>query len=702
MKATSKQRSTSEAAHLTNPLHHVAVVQVRLGSTRLPGKALALIDGEPMLWHVIQRLKSSQWINEIVVATTLQAEDDAIEKFCRKQNLKCFRGSVDDVLDRFYQAAKQSGADVITRVTADCPMLDSQVIDKVISAFHDSDCDYASNVDRYTYPDGLDTEVFSFKALERAWKEAKKPSDREHVTPYLRNTGLFRKASIENETDLSVHQYHWSVDKPQDLEFARKVITSFKGKEFHLNDILRLLAKKPDLKLINAEQVTNEGYYRSLYQQAKTTGVAKLKITKSEKLLKRSKAVIPGCSQTFSKAYNQYVEGASPIFLERGDGCRVWDVDGNEYIDYVQGLLANILGYNRKEVNEAVMAVLKNGHSFSLPHRLEVELAEKLCELIPCAEMVRFGKNGSDVTSGAVRAARAFTGRERIACSGYHGWQDWFIGSTTRNAGVPKSVCQLTHPFPYNNLERLKELFEMHPGEFAAVIMEPRNFIDPEPGFLEGVKKLAHAHGALLIFDEICTGFRFGMGGAQELLGVTPDLACFGKGVGNGFPISCVVGSKKIMPIFEEIFFSFTLAGEVSSMAAALKVIEILETTDTLVKMEAMGRQLQDGFNTMSREAGLENRFKCIGKPIWSLLKFLDEGGKDSFLERSLFQQEAVKRGLLVLVTHNISGAHDSIAIEKTLEAYGSIFKTLKGWLSDKNPGKYLEGNMVQAVFKVR
>ena len=267
----------------------------------------------------------------------------------------------------------------------------------------------------------------------------------------------------------------------------------------------------------------------------------------------------------------------APVFLAKGKGCRVWDVDGNEYIDYIQGLLPNILGYAHEEVNAAVAEQLGQGHSFSLPHPLEVELAERLTRLIPCAEKVRFGKNGSDATSGAVRAARALTGRERIACCGYHGWQDWYIGSTTRNAGVPEAVRALTHPFVYNDLGSLQKLLQEHKGEFAAVIMEPVNFWPPAAGFLEGVRELAHEHGALLIFDEICSGFHFGLGGAQKKFGVTPDLACFGKAMGNGFPISCVVGRADVMKVFEDIFFSFTFGGEVASMAAAMKVLDVLE-----------------------------------------------------------------------------------------------------------------------------
>jgi glutamate-1-semialdehyde 2,1-aminomutase len=364
--------------------------------------------------------------------------------------------------------------------------------------------------------------------------------------------------------------------------------------------------------------------------------------------------------------------------------------------------LPNILGYANEEVNAAVSEQLAQGHSFSLPHPLEVDLAERLTRLIPCAEKVRFGKNGSDATSGAVRAARAFTGRDRIACCGYHGWQDWYIGSTTRNAGVPQAVRTLTHPFAYNDLGSLQKLLTEHKGEFAAVIMEPVNFWPPAAGFLEGVRDLAHEHGAVLVFDEICSGFHFGLGGAQKRFGVTPDMACFGKAMGNGFPIACVVGKSDLMKVFEDIFFSFTFGGEVASMAAAMKVLDVLETTDALARMDANGRVLQEGLNVLAKEAGLQDRIKCIGYPVWSLIKFLDADGKDSFLVRSLFAQECVKRGVLSLATHNMTAAHDPLAIEHTLRVYAEVCKTVAKWLSERHPEAYLEGEMIQPVFKVR
>ncbi len=680
----------------------VAIIQARMGSSRLPGKSLAEIEKRPMLWHVIERVKRARLVDRVVVATSVASADDAIEEMCRQNGVPCYRGSENDVLDRFYLAARAEKPATVVRITADCPLIDPEVIDRVVGRFENGDLDYASNAMVRSYPDGLDTEVFSFSALERAWHEASKTSEREHVTPYLRSD-KFRTANVENNSTSLYQHYRWTVDEAADLEFIRAVYRAFPDKEtFGMKDVLELIEKNPGLQKLNSEIVSNVGYYRSLFEDARVAAAPRRSIEKSKAWLERAEAVIPGSSQTFSKGANQHVRGVAPMFLARGKGCRVWDVDGNQYIDYIQGLLPNILGYAHDEVNAAVAEQLGQGHSFSLPHPLEVELAERLTRIIPCAEKVRFAKNGSDATSGAVRAARALTGRDRIACCGYHGWQDWYIGSTTRNAGVPETVRALTHPFVYNDLASLENLLQQHKGEFAAVIMEPVNFWPPAAGFLEGVKQLAHEHGALLIFDEICTGFHFGLGGAQKRFGVIPDMACFGKAMGNGFPIACVVGPAEVMQVFQEIFFSFTFGGEVASMAAASKVLDVLETTDALARMDANGRVLQEGLNALAKKAGLEDCIRCIGYPFWSLIRFLDAEGKDSFLVRSLFTQECVKRGVLLLATHNLTAAHDPLAIEQTLRLYAEVCKTLSQWLSEPRPEDHLEGEMIQPVFRVR
>lgn len=693
----------NSALRKTEPSRTVAIIQARMRSERLPGKVLADIGGQPMLWHIIERVRQVGSIDEIVVATSDVREDDAIESFCKMNSVSCFRGSESDVLDRFYQAAVAHGADAIVRITADCPLLDPKVVALVISKFQQSGCDYVSNTQKRTYPDGLDVEIFSFNALSEVWKSAKRPSDREHVTPYLTLSNRFKTLDVESGNAEVLSSLRWTVDEPEDLEFVRKVYGFLEhDKKAGTDKILQIVKKHPELQAINAGNVINEGYYRSMYRQMARTDAKDIKVTESKKWLERSKKTIPGCAQTFSKSFSQYVQGASPVFLMKGKGCRVWDVDGNEFIDYVQGLLPNILGYANDEVNAAVIQQISQGHSFSLAHPLEVTLAERLTSLIPCAEMVRFAKNGSDATAGAVRAARAHTNRDRVAVCGYHGWQDWYIGSTVRNAGVPKVVRELTHTFPYNDMASLKALLDSHPKEFAAIIMEPVNFVEPNPGYLKAVRELATTHGVVLIFDEICSGFHFGLGGAQKFYGVTPDLACFGKAMGNGFPISCVVGRADIMKVFEEIFFSTTFGGEVAAMAAALKVLDILENTSALSDMLENGRILKDGFNSFAQEAGLQNRYQCLGNPRWSLIKFKDAAGKDSYLERSLFQQEATKRGVLLLATHNMTSCHDRAVIEKTLEVYAAVFKNLAQWLSDSNPSKHLKGTAIQPVFRIR
>ncbi len=253
-----------------------------------------------------------------------------------------------------------------------------------------------------------------------------------------------------------------------------------------------------------------------------------MRYEKSEAYLEIAEQVIPLGSQTFSKSRTQYPYGVSPYFIEQGEGSKVWDIDGNQYIDFINSLAAITLGYKDPDIDNAVKKQLENGITFSLPHRLEAEVAQMIIDMVPCAEMVRFGKNGSDATAGAIRLARAYTGKEHVLVCGYHGWQDWYIGSTVRDLGVPDSTKALTHIFEYNNLKSLEDCFEKYHSKVAAVIMEPMNVIFPKDGFLEGVKKLTNENNALLIFDEVITGFRFSNGGAQEYFGVTPDLCTFG------------------------------------------------------------------------------------------------------------------------------------------------------------------------------
>jgi glutamate-1-semialdehyde 2,1-aminomutase len=418
--------------------------------------------------------------------------------------------------------------------------------------------------------------------------------------------------------------------------------------------------------------------------------------------LDRAERVIPLGSQTFSKSRTQYPYGVSPYFIARAEGSRCWDVDGNEYIDFVSSLASVTLGYNDPDVTRAVREQLESGVIFSLPHPIEAEVAELICEMVPCAEMVRFGKNGSDATSGAIRLARAYTGRDRVAVCGYHGWQDWYIGSTARHRGVPKATRELTHTFAYNDLESLRSVLASHPGDFAAVILEPMNVTEPQPGFLEGVKALAHEHSALLVFDETITGFRYANGGAQELFGVTPDLATFGKGLANGYPVSAVAGRRDVMKLMVEIFFSFTFGGEALSLAAAKATLNKLKAKPVAETLAERGRVIIEGTQRVIDGAGLGDVFSVTGHPSWSFLNIRDARGASAFEIKTLWMQEMMQRGVLSVGTHNVSFAHSEADVRALLDAYGEVLPMIGKALDTDKLRESLRCKPLVPLFKVR
>jgi glutamate-1-semialdehyde 2,1-aminomutase len=423
---------------------------------------------------------------------------------------------------------------------------------------------------------------------------------------------------------------------------------------------------------------------------------------RSEAYLDRATRVIPLGSQTFSKSITQYPVGVSPLALARGKGSRVWDLDGHEYLDFVNALLAMSLGYCDPDVDKAVVEQLASGTIFSLPHPLEAEVAELICECVPSAEMVRFGKNGSDATAGAVRLARAYTGRDHVLVCGYHGWQDWFIGSTPRNRGVPEATRALTHSFPYNDLPALEALLGRHEGKVACVILEPMNIAWPQAGYLEGVRELCTRTGALLVFDETITGFRFAKGGAQQLFNIKPDLTTLGKGLANGFPLSVVCGRRDIMMLMEEIFFSFTLGGEALSLAAAKATINKIRREPVIETMTKRGERLIAGLSTLIREKSLGDLLSVSGHPTWSFLNIADVPASTSWETKTLFLQEMFARGILVLSTHNISYAHTDADIDQLLGVYGEVLPFVHRAAVDGRIGEHLKVRPLQPLFRVR
>ncbi len=419
-------------------------------------------------------------------------------------------------------------------------------------------------------------------------------------------------------------------------------------------------------------------------------------IERSEGLWRRAAGLIPCGTQTMAKGPTQFSDGVAPKYLVRGRGARVWDADGNEYLDYNMGIGPIILGYCQPEVDAAIHDQLGDGITFSLMHPLEVHLAELIRECVPNAESVRFSKTGCDATSAAVRLARAFTGREKILCCGYHGWHDWYIGTTPRNAGIPRGTLALTDTFTYNDIDSLREKLD---NQTACVILEPFAFEAPRDGFLQALRGLCDVHGALLVFDEMWTGFRCALGGAQELYGVNADLALFSKAIANGMPISVICGRREVMAKLEDdVFFFTTFGGEALSLAAAVACINFIREHKVPAYIAEVGARLMHGLNDILSELALDG-VSVTGYPFRSIVNFAAAAG-EPLMMKTLVQQELIKHGILWTGMHNICYAHTAADVDYTLEAYGSALATLKSALQKGDLASRLRGKVLQPVFK--
>jgi glutamate-1-semialdehyde aminotransferase/spore coat polysaccharide biosynthesis protein SpsF (cytidylyltransferase family) len=681
-------------------LRKIAIIQARMGSTRLPGKVLEDLNGRPVLSWVVDAANAIPGIERAVIATSDVSADDPIVEWCYNNEIICLRGPETDVLARFVHAAKAEKADTVMRLTADCPLLDPQVCGQVLMLMEKTGADYASNIDPASWPDGLDCEVFTTAALLKAEKLASRLYEREHVTPFIRNNRrIFLSHNLRCPLP-NLAKERWTLDTPNDLVFLKAVVEILNEPgPFSFINILHALDNNPSLRKINSDFSRNEGAAKS---KIKEDAPDQRLYTTSNKMLRRAEEVIPLGSQTFSKSHISFPAKKSPLFLTHGNNGRVWDVDGNEYVDLICGLLPVVLGYRDPDIDAAIRNQLDQGISFSLSTELETNLAERLVEIIPCAEMVRFGKNGSDATSAAIRLARAFTGRDHVAVCGYHGWQDWYIGSTTRNKGVPKSFSDLTHPVTYNDLDAVDGLLKKYRGEVAALILEPMTVTEPSVNYLSELKELLNSHGSLLIFDENITGFRYAIGGAQELFDVTPDLASFGKAMGNGMPISSIVGRADVMNEMENVFYSGTFGGETLSLAAAIAVIDKMRREPVIEQLWKTGKQLSDSVMERIEEHGLSEVMTLNGKAPWRVMAFSDhpEGTKESI--KTIFMREMLSRGVLMASSHNICYAHNHADMTHVATAYDGALARIAEELATGELEERLGIPPIKPIFSIR
>ena len=672
-------------------MQKLAILQARMSSSRLPGKILKLIVGKPMLSLQIERTMRARLIDQLVIATSTDKSDDPVEQLCRQLSVACFRGNLDNVLDRYYHAAKQYRPEIIVRLTGDCPLADPLVIDGAIQYFLDHGLDYVTNCgSESTFPDGLDVEIFTFEALKTAWENAQLPSEKEHVTPYIRNRqDRFKTGIFKGKPDRS--HMRWTVDEPKDFEFVSRIYQElyFANSEFDTSDILDLLNKKPELMNINASIGRDEGFQKSLkideeYRKRMHDPKSSSR-KKSLALQDKAKNLIPGLSQLLSKRPDMFAPGVWPGYFSKAKGAEVWDLDGNRYIDMsISGIGANVLGYADPDVDAAVKKAIDNGTSSSLNCPEDVELAELLCRLHPWAAKARFARSGGEAMAIAVRIARAYTGLDKIAFCGYHGWHDWYLSAnlgTDEDAlgthlisgldpcGVPKGLTGTALPFRYNHIEELQDIVKKHGKEIGAIVMEPVRSEIPENGFLEQIRSLADQIGAVLIVDEISAGFRLNTGGAHMKLGLVPDMAVFSKALGNGYAMAAVIGKSAVMEAAQKTFISSTNWTERIGPVAAIATITKHEKYDVGTHLVRMWDIIRNGLEKIATRHDVDIHIGGI-LPIGHFSFNYPEG----LCMKSLFVQMMIDRGYLASTSYYAMYAHTEQHCRDYLEAVDEVF----------------------------
>ena len=669
----------------------VALVQARMGSTRLPNKVMKPVGGVPMIELLLMRLSASREIDRIVVATSINERNKPLVEHVRHLGYACEQGSENDVLDRYEEAAKAYNADVIVRITGDCPLVDPELVDECIRGFKAAGVDYYSNTNPPTYPDGLDIEVFTYTALEKAAKDAKSPFEREHVTPYLRQSALFSSASKEHVEDLS--SLRWTVDDPADFIVIENVFRHFHPRmDFTWQEVLDLQRQQPEIFSINQHTIRNEGA---------TMGTG-------QKLWKRAKQIIPGGNMLLSKRAEMFLPELWPAYFSKAKGCRVWDMDGNEYIDMcIMGIGTNTLGYGHPEVDDAVRSTIDKGNMSTLNCPEEVWLAEKLVELHPWADMVRLARSGGEANAVAIRIARAATGKDKVAICGYHGWHDWYLSANLGDDksldghllpglepnGVPRSLRGTVLPFNYNNFAELEALVNTH--DIGVIKMEVVRNAGPEDNFLHKVRQIATDRGIVLIFDECTSGFRETYGGLHKKYGVEPDMAMFGKALGNGYAITATIGRREVMEAAQTTFISSTFWTERIGPTAALKTLEVMERVKSWDTITKTGLNIRQGWQQLADKHDL--KIDHWGLPSLTGYSFQ---GSNALAYKTLVTQEMLAKGYLAGNSVYVCTEHTSDVVADFFEALDPIFALVKECQEGRDVMSLLKGPICHGGFK--
>jgi glutamate-1-semialdehyde 2,1-aminomutase len=646
----------------------LAIVQARFFASRLPGKVLKKINNKTILEILIKRLLKSKKISKIIIACSSNKMDKEIIKIANKVKIDYFIGSEKNVLKRYYLAAKKFKFNNICRITADCPLIDSNIVDLVIKNFFEQKVDYASNAIPPSFPDGLDIEIFNFKSLAKAYKYATSAHDKEHVNPYMKRDKNITKFNLKNEEDLSWLRV--TLDEQNDFNLIKKILENFKNKPFfNLKDLMKYYNKNKNLFLINKDIERNEG-------SVLNTG---------QKFWKRAQTVIPGGTMLFSKNPDLFLPGKWPAYFSKSKGCKLWDLDNNKYDDIAyMGNGTNVLGYCHPEIEKKVSKVIKNGTISTLNSIEEILLAEKLVSLHPWSEMVRFTRSGGEANAVAIRIARAASGRDKVAVCGYHGWHDWYMSTNIDNKnnlnthlmnnlpinGVPKNLKNTVFPFEYNNFKQLSKIVKMH--KIGVIKMEVKRISEPKNNFLQKIRKLATENNIVLIFDECTSGFRQTFGGLHKFYNVEPDLAIFGKALGNGYAINAVIGRRAVMEHANHSFISSTFWTERVGPSAALETLKIMEKNKSWNEITMIGKNIKKQIRYIASLHKLDLQIEGI-----DAIPNFYFNSNNNMKYKTLITQEMLKKKILASNLIFCSISHKDKVLKKYFNTLESIFSKI-------------------------
>ena len=632
-----------------------------MGSKRFPGKIFKKIKNFKSIELQIKRLKKSKKISKLVVATSNSKKDLKLTEFLKKNKILFYRSDEKNVLKRFFETSNHFISKNIIRITADCPFIDPEILDKIITKFEKSNVDYAGNIAPPTFPNGMDVEIFNRESLVIAYKEAKTMYDKEHVTPYIIRSKKFKKINIFNERDFS--NIRLTLDYKKDLKNLNFIAKKFNNIYFKLHDLLNLP-------------------FEVLPKEKKKTDFTKEKILWDQ----AQKKIVNG-NMLLSKSPNVFLPDGWPTYYSSAKKCYVWDINNKKFLDFsTMGVGTNLLGYKNYKVDHKVNLIIKKSNMSTLNCPEEVELANKLLDISPGMEKVKFAKTGAEANSIAIRAARAFTNSSKIAVCGYHGWHDWYLAANLKNKktlnellinnlkikGVPKELSGITFAFKYNDFEDFKKTILTQ--NIRIVKMEVMRNEYPKNNFLKKIRSFCNKNKIILIFDECTSGFRETYGGLYKKFKIVPDILILGKALGNGYPITAVLGKSDIMDSLQDSFVSSTFWTDRIGVAAAIATLDEMKRIQSWRRVTMFGLKIRKMLIDLSKKHKVV--IKISGIPALVSFSFM----KNNNLYKTYITEKMLENKILASNIVYPSTCHNSLHLKKYFKVLDKIFFDIKNY----------------------